>query len=528
MTESDSGSDDEQTTMPVENPSDSGTGDNETNNPSTPSNPETSKTTYTITFDANGGTGSMNPQTAESGTEIILTANTFTKEGFTFSGWATSFDGNIIYTDKAKITLIENLNLFAQWTEIGMVEKVSFSITGDVDYNEKITLACGTEGATIYYAVVAGTDAPTAEEILSSKKEYFEPITITENVMISAVAVKDGLKNSEVATATFTVKTYTVTFKTAHGTAPAKIEGLKKGDNLTEEQLKALENVAGYTFVGWFIKDIKFTSSRKITSDITLTAKWTVEGKFILVKGATITGKIADSNVFIDGKTVTINDFYICDHEVTQSEYNAVIGRLPSDMAIAGGDSENNPVNKVSWCDAMIYCNKRSMEEGLTPCYSIKNSTNPSDWGQVPTSSNNTTWNTAICDFTANGYRLPTAAEWEYAARGGNELSGTQYKYAGSDTIDEVAWYNSNSSVEGIQRTHEVKTKKANDLGLYDMSGNVWEWCWDANDENDNSRYYCGGSWLNTSDCCKVKFRGYSYPQNRINDVGFRIVRTAK
>jgi len=68
--------------------------------------------------------------------------------------------------------------------------------------------------------------------------------------------------------------------------------------------------------------------------------------------------------VFIDGKTVTINDFYICDHEVTQSEYNAVIGRLPSDMATADGDSENNPVNKVSWCDAMIYCNKRSIKEG--------------------------------------------------------------------------------------------------------------------------------------------------------------------
>lgn len=238
-------------------------------------NEPAAKISYTVKFDANGGSGEMKAQTAEEGTEITLTANTFTRDGWTFSGWATSAGGNIVHKDEAKIKLTGNQTLYAQWTEIGKVEKVTFSATGEVDYNDKITLTCGTDSATIYYLLVTGTDVPTSEEILSSKQKYSEPLAITENYVIAAVAVKDGLKNSEMATATFTVKTYAVTFETEHGTAPAKIEGLKKGNKLTEEQLKALENVTGYRFDGWFDGETKFTAETEITSSLTLTAKWT-------------------------------------------------------------------------------------------------------------------------------------------------------------------------------------------------------------------------------------------------------------
>ena len=239
------------------------------------SDDEPEKNTFTVTFNANGGSGEMKALTAEEGTEITLTANAFTRDGYTFSGWATSASGNIVHTDGAKIKPTANITLYAQWTEIGKVEKVTFSATGEIDYNERITLSCGTDGATIYYAVVAGTDAPTTEEFSSSKQKYSEPLAITENAVIAAVAVKDGLRDSEIATATFTVKTYTVTFETEYGTAPAKIEGLKKGDRLTEEQLKALEDVTGYKFDGWFSGETQFTTETEITSDITLTAKWT-------------------------------------------------------------------------------------------------------------------------------------------------------------------------------------------------------------------------------------------------------------
>ena len=215
------------------------------------SNEPAAKISSTVKFDANGGSGEMKALTAEEGTEISLTANAFTRDGFTFSGWATSASGNIVHTDGAKIKLTADITLFAQWTEIGKVEKVAFSATGEIDYNEKITLSCGTDGAAIYYLLVTGTNAPTAEEFLKSKQKYSEPLAITENAVVAAVAVKDGMRDSELATATFTVKTYTVTFETEHGTAPAKIGDLKKATRsatgFRSQRRKATGSTAGLT-----------------------------------------------------------------------------------------------------------------------------------------------------------------------------------------------------------------------------------------------------------------------------------------
>ena len=260
---------------------------------------------------------------------------------------------------------------------------------------------------------------------------------------------------------------------------------------------------------------------------------------FVAVRGGTVTGGINGSEVFIDGRTVELYVRWACDHEVTQAEYEKYCTYTGTDIPDSTyGVGSDYPAYYVSWYDALVYCNKRSMDEGLTPCYMINESTNPSSWGAVPPD-NDVTWNAATCNFNANGYRLPTEAEWEYLARGGNLSNEGQTSYSGSNTVDEVAWCVGNSD----GKNHEIKQKSPNSIGLYDMSGNVAEWCWDIHrhsistdtpsigDEFSGSTRVCecrGGSSNHDRSRCTIKFRtvcGNSY--RRDYRLGFRVVRSA-
>ena len=497
---------------------------------------------------------------------VTFTIEETTTEGTLAVVMATETKGaKIYYTVDNSVPSIES----TEYTEKVTVNKntvfKAIAIKEGME-NSSISVATVEVEKIVYSSEISETGLYTVYQILQEKTggksiEDYEIFEVEENRTIEVGTTLEDLKKSYEG---FTAKilaqnenaiyvfydrnTITYTFQTGtegkfeDGTIEKEVSGLY---GTTYTRPKAPTS-ADYNFSKWLDSDGSVAPTTFGAENKTFVASWKLKGEggdeipegFVLVEGTTINGTESwtpSSEVFVSGRSLTIPDLIVSDHEVTRGEYKAVMGSDPSTASANDKDGNelegdavlNNPVNYVSWYDALVYCNKLSMLENLTPCYSIDGSTDPDDWGEVPTSSNST-WNAATCNYEAEGYRLPTEAEWEWLARGGEN-----YEYAGSDNVDDVAWYTSNTNDTG---TRDVKTKAPNGYGLYDMSGNVYEWCWDwygsisdssAADGAASGSYRVsrGGSWFNYGSLCKVADRSNFSPYSRYNRCGLRVVR---
>ena len=202
-------------------------------------------------------------------------------------------------------------------------------------------------------------------------------------------------------------------------------------------------------------------------------------------------------------------DYKIGKTEVTQRLYKKVMGSNPSK-----NKGDDKPVENVSWYDAIYFCNKLSEEFGYIPVYSVDGISDVRKWNYAPHKENEIR-SRVYQNKKANGFRLPTEEEWEYAASG-----GLNYTYSGSNNLDEVGWCNKNSG----SVTHPVAQKKSNGYGLYDMSGNVAEWNWDSTNYREN---YCMGGGFDDGEFCKVRSRYERASKWHYSSVGFRIVCSA-
>ena len=519
--------------------------------------------TYTVTFNNNGGSG-VNP-TTKTVTYPAATIDALptapSRAGYTFTGWNTAVNGSDVEFTAEYIfgtaASSGTLTVFAQWAA---VYTITFNNNGGSGVNPTTK--------TVAYPATTIDELPaepvrTGYTFAGWSTSSSGPVNFDANTQVTAnrtvYAQWAGIpytivydKNSDDATGTMTDSEHTYdAAKTLTANGYTRIGYTFTGWN-TQANGSGTNYAGGASvlnlrtapgsitlYAQWVQTDI--TNTLQGTS-VTLAMKWIPAGTFTMGSPETETGR-PSGNVELQHQVTLTKGFYMGIYEVTQEQYAAVMsGNLnglsasPSSFTIniSGELTAKRPVERVSWYDTLVFCNRASIQEGLVPVYSIGGLTDPAGWGNVPTS-NNATWNSVTANWNANGYRLPTEAEWEYACRAGT----TTAFYTGiaeGAALQAAAWYSANSG----SRTHQVGLKTPNAWGLYDMHGNVWEWCWDwygagyyaqspANDPTGpacTNRVLRGGDWYVGAQNLRSAFRNNEPPSFRHIHIGFRLVRS--
>ena len=530
--------------------------------------PSSEPTYYTVTVSSSieHGKVTADKSSAETGATVKLTATA--DSGYELESYnVKDASANAITVTEGTFTMPKsNVTVSATFKETAATPQktamYTVSISSSIEHG-KVTADKSSAEAGATVKLIATADSGYELESYSVKDASANTITVTEgtftmpksNVTVSAT-FKETAATPQKSAGSISYATTSVEKKTAD---EAFTNPLTKAGDGTVTYASSKTDVATVnastgevTIVGVGTATITATvadsdtytyATKTASYTLTVTQSVTIPEGFVKVLGATIKGDetwTPSSRVFVSGRSLTIPDLYVCDHEVTRGEYKALMGTDPSEAnaydkdgnKLTGDDVLKNPVNSVNWYAAIAYCNKLSVKEGLDCAYTVSGIT---DWenlaySSIPTLSNDL-WNAATCNFEASGYRLPTEAEWEWLARGGKN-----YKYAGSNTVDDVAWYRSNTNNTG---SRDVKTKAANGYGLYDMSGNVFEWCWDwygnissstdaAGLTSGNTRVVCGSSWGFDANYCTVSECYSISPYLCYGNYGFRVVRNAK
>ena len=484
---------------------------------------------FNVTFDTNGGSPvlSVDVSTIEKEPETK-------KENNIFDGWflkADFSDQKISFPYK----LSENVTMYAKWLPTYVVE---FETNGGTPVNSIRTRVL---------------------EIMPEiqKANYvFDGWYASPDFLGTAIRFPYEL-DMDIKLYAKWLPTYVVEFETNGG---IKIDSFRNIE-ISELQTPIRDY---YNFAGWFIDEQCITELSlpyTLTKDITVYAKWepivykiqyvlndgtnspnnpisyTVEDNIVLEDAVFSTWKFIgwylDENFKVKVASLSIENpkdlvlyakfalfemvkipgrnFEMGKTEVTQKLYEYVMGENPSKYK-----NENRPVEKVSWYDAIYFCNTLSIKEGLEPVYSVDWNTDVTTWNYSPHKGNSIN-SLVMQNLAANGYRLPTDDEWEYAVKGGEK-----YSYAGSSNINDVAWVSSWDN--SLSSTQLVAKKNPNGYGLYDMLGNVQEWNWDS--INTGYRNVRGGSYLTDFDYVRGTAWNNYYAYYKMDSTGFRIARS--